>query len=87
MLLPLWRKSMALNRQMLFRQRDRQAIFLRETNPRAARPERPPPTRVVDRPVVGIVNRLERRHRLWPRERDAQGSNGQNHAAHKHEYG
>ena len=38
---PLWRELMALNRQMLFQQRDRQAIFLRETEPRAARPERP----------------------------------------------
>jgi len=38
---------MALNRQMLFQQRDRQAIFLRETEPRAARPERPLLARVV----------------------------------------
>ena len=31
-----------------------------------------------------LSTRLESRHRLWPRERDAKGSNGQNHAAHKH---
>ena len=28
-----------------------------------------------------LSTRLECRHRLWPRERDAKGSNGQNHAA------
>jgi hypothetical protein len=38
---------------------DRQAIFLRESEPRAARPERCPPlAESVDRPVLQVVNGL-----------------------------
>ena len=59
------RASMALNRNAQNQQR-RQAIFLRKTGPRAARPGNPAVAWPVDRPVVGVVNGLPRCTALQP---------------------